>query len=121
MREIKFRGKSADEWVYGDLWQYNGLTWIVAVIDGEAQRFPVDPATVGQYTGWQDDTKKDVYEGDKAINLITGDIHEVVWDSDGSQFSFAGKHDWYDFYELDDRYGSPNNCLRVIGNRWDTP
>ena len=121
MREIKFRGKSADEWVYGDLWQYNGLTWIVAVIDGEAQRFPVDPATVGQYTGLKDPEGTEVYDGD---NL------EVTSRLSGMKYQYT-----VGFDEKNARYMTENANGRtqelvsitiergglVIGNRWDTP
>ena len=78
-REILFRGKTKDgRWLYGDLVktekQYNKSKkdgyfiitgarhnggWLM--IHG---RYPVDPTTVGQFTGLCDDKERKVFEGD---------------------------------------------------------
>ena len=64
MREILFRGKRGDngEWVDGDLWRdYNEEPRCIRDYCGSN---PVDPATVGQYTGLTDTNGKRIFEGD---------------------------------------------------------
>ncbi|MEG2065229.1 MAG: YopX family protein, partial [Alistipes sp.] len=57
MREIKFRGKSLNTrtWVYGDLRHKDKRAFI---------EYEVDPATVGQFTGFPDKNGEEIYEGD---------------------------------------------------------
>ena len=125
MREIKFRGRRIDnsEWVYGDLWQYQGRTWMVPVIDGEAQRFEVDPETVGQYTELKDRNGKDIYEGDivehksKSINYSDSFIVancEVFRNVRGT-YRIRGKQ----IYETD--LYIERKAVEVIGNIFDHP
>lgn len=87
MREILFRGKRIDngEWVEGFYVERNGTSWIYPAGDPIISRslarelrpghsakstqkimrevFPVDPKTVGQYTGLTANGKK-IFEGD---------------------------------------------------------
>lgn len=73
MREIIFRGRRADngEWVTGDL-RHGGYylndpnVYIVVRFANTVMNCPVDPATVGQYTGLYDDTKwEDLTDAEK--------------------------------------------------------
>ena len=66
MRQIKFRGKDADEWRYGSLIQYpNGDAVIVEFDkDGNELSWDVAPDTVGHFTGLYDRDGNEIYEGD---------------------------------------------------------
>lgn len=64
MREILFRGKRLDngEWVYGDV-QHN-YKHEPRCISNYCGSSPVDPSTVGQYTGLKDKNGKRIFVGD---------------------------------------------------------
>ena len=82
MREIKFRGLDHEgKWHYGNLYKDE----ISAKIEG----FPVNPETVGQFTGKFDCDGFEIYEGDIVmIGTLTNDKtrYEVRWLED---FSFG--------------------------------
>ena len=67
MREIKFRGKTLSddhEWLYGNLnLNDDGKSAIMRIGDFWSLQ-PVNPDTVGQFTGLKDSTGKEIYEGD---------------------------------------------------------
>ncbi|MNR93669.1 YopX protein [compost metagenome] len=88
MREYRFRGKRIDngEWVYGDLWQHNGR---MDIVDSKADSHPVDPKTVGQYTGLQDRNGKEIYEGDILTAL------KYPFQDDG-KYNYHGVIEWVD-------------------------
>lgn len=69
MREIKFRGKhiTTGEWLYGSHYDDCGEEYVLPNMPGSAvdyEDYQVDPNTVGQLTGFNDNCGKEIYEGD---------------------------------------------------------
>lgn len=77
LREIVFRGKRLDngEWVYGDV-QHN-YDHEPRCISDYCGSSPVDPSTVGQYTGIEDKNGKRIWEGD-IVSFSSSDYMSFV-------------------------------------------
>lgn len=126
MREIIFRGKRTDngEWVEG-LLSYSpyGEPEMIEVFSEKTKGIyyePVDPETVGQYTGLNDCKGNRIFEGD----IIRNDdptkkyrIGEVRF-QDGC-FCIFIKGVPCEYITLDSLFR--NHDAEVIGNRWDNP
>lgn len=132
MRTIKFRGKSICEgrWIFGDLFRTDldsGVSiqfydeedgWMTAI---------VQPVTVGQFTGFYDRKRQEIYEGD----IITYLNHRI----DGTGFIEQGKVEWRQeegCYVFVNRFPTKDNrelvmplirCkeITVVGNIHDNP
>lgn len=130
-REIKFRGKRIDngEWVYGWYIQYEHMGVIKHyIVTNWAQiyvnSYEVDPETVGQYMGRQDQKGKEICKGD---------VIEYPYVYTGRNLKFTAYVDWSDellcycLRNMDGTWKSEahaydfENNSEVIGNRWDNP
>ena len=149
MREILFRGKMLDdgEWVEGNLLQWpDGEHYICipqkAIWALYMEKFQVDPATVGQYTGMSCENGM-LFEGD--VVEFFGMRGEIVQEcgafgiavSKGIDYdlleskiphnnsaNFCYNDNFISLWELFWNYEQDDNPLfevRKIGNRWDNP
>jgi uncharacterized phage protein (TIGR01671 family) len=123
MREIKFRGKRADngEWVYGYYGWSMGKHFITTVhceypsfSDPGGAYFEsshdVIEETVGQYTGLKDDYSIKIFEGD--LVMMTRGAFYVEWNDDTCQFQFE------DGTPIND--GDSYGCWKLVaGNIYD--
>ena len=120
-REIKFRGKSLDngKWVYGDFRSEENCIAVPCYIQHFGigyDVYPVDPDTVGQYTGLKDKNGIDVYEEDV---VCLGDIKRrtgvIVRSDTKPAFVLEVNDTAFDlYYRNQHRY-------EVIGNIHDNP
>lgn len=110
MREILFRGKDAfiDKWVTGFLVDEKHIgDWVEAN--------PVNPETVGQFTGLKDKNGKKIFEGD--IVEISHDAYHGVR---GEVFFEKGSFMLKNVSDVLSLYGFLLWC-EVIGNIHDNP
>ena len=145
-REIKFRGISIDEWVYGMLCKVNEgdtehgepIKYKIQTDEKEygeyVKCFITDENTIGQYTGLHDENGKEIYEGDIiefSYDVFTGNFDTKVGRGtvefiDGAfyikPFEIEGRKvkdtDNEEWFLL---YTVNTDTLEVIGNIYNNP
>lgn len=129
MREILFRGKRLDtgEWVEGAYLLLNGEDHRIATscIDGDDKNlltvcaYPVDPDTVGQYTGLNDKYIRMIFEGD--ICLCDRHINDS-FDKTKFEIKYDKIRGFYGESACGNEiFAEEFYMCEVTGNRYDNP
>ena len=115
-REILFRGKADDEWVYGDLGRLKNAITITK--RNFIYPYIVMPETVGQFTGLTDKNGVKIFEGDiVTVPNISDDEYGIVkFDNDGAMFIVE-----FDTFTVDFGNNIDSNQCKIIGNIFDNP
>lgn len=118
-RVIKFKAKCLDngEWVEGNLLHTETLTFITWFENGFRRLEKVDPSTICQFTGLEDENGNSIWEHDILENLPM--TNEVVFNN-GSFMIIEDYDDDIVEIPLSNCILYDNICyLKVIGNKFD--
>lgn len=119
MRTIKFRGKRLDngEWIYGSYVPHYDFFGTIKneMIDENVDLLEVDPATVGQYTGFMDKNTREVYEGDVLTDKFES-LGVIEWQNGCFVVNFGD----VDVFQISDCFDDSYQ-MWVIGNIHDNP
>ena len=132
-----YRGKRIDndEWAIGNLLVFPDLTSYICCPDADdsetLNKYPVDPETVGEYTGLTDKNGKKIFEGDICDFSILGTDHTTVEISikhgavgfDPVNYAEVAPEDrrWCSFWRDDEETLWNTEYFCVIGNIHDNP
>ena len=123
MREIKYQGQRLDngEWVAGSLVLNDNLAYIYighscpSEVNFEYDFIPVDPATIGEYTGLTDKNAREVYEG-----CILTDKYESIAVVEWRNGAFVVNFGDVDIFQISDCFDDSYQ-MWIIGNIHDNP
>ena len=117
MREIMFRGKYGNNpWLYGSLVTKNRNNNGIQERNSSVTIL-VDDGSIGQYTGMNDSTGKEIYEGDIVRTSDNDDELAVVeWDDEDLRFTVTHGNVVNGLGE-----GYYSREVEVIGNMYDNP
>lgn len=120
IENIKFKAKRLDngEWVEGNLrTSKSGNAMIIPIENSGA--YPVEPATVCQFTGEKDMNGNEIYIGDIISNLETGSIIEVEWNERLKRLDYKFFNADKDFEVPFRLFVSRYKRIVVVGNKFD--
>lgn len=118
IENIKFKAKALNsgEWVVGDLLHRITDTCIAVKDMDDIVYYPVDPATVCQFTGLKDCEGNEIWEGDIVKSPYFGKLAIVKWDDSLCGFKCVGDTGNI-YYSL--RAIVESSGWFVIGNKFD--
>lgn len=122
MRDILFRGKRLkdDKWIYGYLASADTINNINRVDMGNED---VDEETIGQWTGFMDENRTYIFEGD----VLEYSYNIDDYDEPGTYRSVVSFKNGIFCLDNDDEmslsyiFWKTDDCVNVLGNVYDNP
>lgn len=128
MRDIRFRGRRLDngEWAYGNLIittnpfkkEDEPFGYFIHSGPNIMAPEPVDPKTVGQFTGLKDKAGKEIFEGD-LISEGGSAPYEVIWQHHSVQWIMQSLSEGRYYRHMAMDYAAKS--YEIIGNVFDNP